>query len=186
MIRISARVEIERIILHDTEISLDETPGFLIGIVDQDSTYYVDFGVKSLGSDERLDMNDIFEVGSVSKVFAASLVSVMTSKGIVSYEDKINQYLPLDLQNPRMDDVTILDLVQHTSGLPVRPHFFGIKERDPQNPYGSIRWDWIVHLCFLKNVNKMSLPQDTTVQGDKYPLGVLPRSEHQKASRLRP
>lgn len=130
------RVEIERIILHDTEISLDETPGFLIGIVDQDSTYYVDFGVKSLGSDERLDMNDIFEVGSVSKVFAASLVSVMTSKGIVSYEDKINQYLPLDLQNPRMDDVTILDLVQHTSGLPVRPHFFGIKERDPQNPYG--------------------------------------------------
>ena len=38
------KVEIERIILHDTEISLDETPGFIIGIVDQDSTYYVEFG----------------------------------------------------------------------------------------------------------------------------------------------
>jgi CubicO group peptidase (beta-lactamase class C family) len=130
------KVEIERIILHDTEISLDETPGFIIGIVDQDSTYYVAFGSDIKGRKSTLNTKDIFELGSITKVYTASLVSILVEEGYVSYDDKINTYLPDEYKNPRMDDVTLLDLVQHTSGLPVRPYFFGMKEKDPQNPYG--------------------------------------------------
>lgn len=130
------KVEIERIILHDTEISLDETPGFIIGIVDQDSTYYVEFGSRAKRSKETLNAEDIFEVGSITKVFTTSLVSVLVNEGVIKYTDLINTYLPLEFQNPRMDEVTILNLIQHTSGLPVRPYFFGMKEKDPQNPYG--------------------------------------------------
>ncbi|MEM9546019.1 MAG: serine hydrolase domain-containing protein [Bacteroidota bacterium] len=130
------KVEIERIILHDTDISLDETPGFIIGIVDQDSTYFVEFGSDVKGGKTTLNTQDVFEVGSITKVFTSSLVSVLVHEGHINYEDKINSYLPLELQNPRMDDVTILNLIQHTSGLPVRPYFFGMKEKDPQNPYG--------------------------------------------------
>lgn len=130
------KVEIQRILLHDTDISLDDTPGFIIGVVDQDSTYYVEFGSKVRGEDIPLNMRDIFELGSLTKVFTASLVSILVEEGVIDYRDPINQYLPADLQNPRMDGVTVLDLVQHTSGLPVRPYFFGIKERDTQNPYG--------------------------------------------------
>lgn len=130
------KVEIERIILHDTDISLDETPGFIIGIVDQDSTYYVEFGSDIRGSKSTLNTKDIFEVGSITKVFTSSLASVLVHQEVLQYKDKINAYLPEQIQNPRMDDVTILDLIQHTSGLPVRPYFFGMKEKDPQNPYG--------------------------------------------------
>lgn len=130
------KVEIERIILHDTDISLDETPGFIIAVVDQDSTYYVEFGSDIKGEKSTLDAEDIFEVGSISKVFTSSLISILVNEGRISYDDKINNYLPPELQNPRMDDVSILNLIQHTSGLPVRPYFFGMKEKDPQNPYG--------------------------------------------------
>lgn len=130
------KVEIERIILHDTEISLDETPGFIIGIVDGDSTYYVEFGSDIKGGKSTLNAEDIFEVGSISKVFTSSLISILVDEGKLRYEDKINSYLPEEFQNPRMDDITVLDLIQHTSGLPVRPYFFGMKEKDPQNPYG--------------------------------------------------
>jgi len=130
------KVEIERIILHDTDISLDDTPGFIIGIIDQDSTYFVDFGSKFKNEKERLNAEDIFETGSISKVFTSSLVSVLVDKGFISYESRINEFLPLEIQNPRMDEVTIINLIQHTSGLPVRPYFFGVKEKDPQNPYG--------------------------------------------------
>lgn len=130
------KVEIERIILHDTDISLDETPGFIIGIIDQDSTYFVEFGSKEKGSKATLDAEDIFEVGSISKVFTSSLVSILVAEGKLRYEDKINFFIPEKFQNPRMDEITILDLIQHTSGLPVRPYFFGLKEKDPQNPYG--------------------------------------------------
>ena len=129
------KVEIERIILHDTDISLDDTPGFIIGIADQDSTYFVEFGAKTKGENDKLGVKDIFEVGSVTKVFTSSLVSVLVQNGIMNYEDKINDYLALPLQNPRMDDVSILNLLQHTSGLPVRPYRFGTKEKDAQNPY---------------------------------------------------
>lgn len=130
------KVEIERIILNDTDISLDNTPGFIIGIVDQDSTYFVDFGTKIRNEKEGLDANDIFETGSITKVFTSSLVSVLVDKELITYVSKINTYLPVEIQNPRMDSVTVLDLIQHTSGLPVRPYFFGVKEKDPQNPYG--------------------------------------------------
>ncbi len=130
------KVEIERIILHDTEISLDETPGFIIGIVDQDSTYYVEFGSDFKGGKSTLNTEDVFEVGSITKVYTSSLVSILVAEGQISYDDRINTYLPEEYQNPRMREVTILNLIQHTSGLPVRPYFFGMKEKDPQNPYG--------------------------------------------------
>lgn len=130
------KVEIERIILHDTDISLDETPGFIIGIVDQDSTYYVEFGSDIKGEKTTLNAEDIFEVGSISKVYTSSLISILVEEGRLKYEDRINTFLPEEFQNPRMDDITILNLIQHTSGLPVRPYFFGMKEKDPQNPYG--------------------------------------------------
>lgn len=130
------KVEIERIILHDTDISLDDTPGFIIGIVDQDSTYYVEFGSKIKNEIESLNAEDIFETGSISKVFTSSLVSILVDRGMITYDTRINDHLPLEIQNPRMDEVTVLNLIQHTSGLPVRPYFFGAKERDPHNPYG--------------------------------------------------
>jgi len=129
------RIELERIILHDTDISLDDTPGFIVGIVDQDSSYFVAFGSKEKKSNETLNTEDIFELGSISKVYTSSLVSILVENGILSVTDKINDYLPIALQNPRMDDVTLLDLIQHTSGLPVRPYMFGTKEKDSQNPY---------------------------------------------------
>jgi len=129
------KVEIQRIILHDTEISLDETPGFIIGIVDGDSTYFVEFGSDSQGGKTTLHAEDVFEVGSITKVFTASLISILVDQGKISYQDKLNDFIPAAFQNPRMDDLTLLDLIQHTSGLPVRPYFFGLKERDPQNPY---------------------------------------------------
>jgi len=129
------KTEIKRIILHDTELSLSDTPGFIIGIIDQDSTYIVDFGSSIKGEEVSIQPEDIYEVGSITKVFTTALVSILVEEGIINYDDKINSFLPIELQNPRMDEVTILNLIHHTSGFPVRPYFFGRKESDPQNPY---------------------------------------------------
>lgn len=139
------KVEIERIILHDTDISLDDTPGFVIGIIDNDSTYFVEFGTKIKGEKIPLSNRDVFEVGSITKVLTASLVSVLEEEGLVSVTDKVNKYLPLDFQNPRMDDVSMLDLIHHTSGLPVRPYMFGTKEKDPQDPYAFFNKSDLLH-----------------------------------------
>ncbi len=130
------RFQIERIILNDTEISLRETPGFIIAIVDGDDTYYIDFGSKSTEhNEEKLNGSDMFELGSLTKVFTSSLVSVLVEDGVLTYDMLVNDILPDKYENPRLSELTILDLIHHTSSLPVRPHYFGKKNIDPDNPY---------------------------------------------------
>ncbi len=133
------KTEIEKIIRFDTDIDFKKNPGFIVGIIDNDSTYFFSFGSKNLKSHESLVKDDIFEVGSVTKVFTACLVSILADNGTLQYSDKINAYLPETYRNPRMENVTIHDLVVHQSGLPKRPSFFGRKEKDSQNPYAHYK-----------------------------------------------
>jgi len=129
------RMEIDKILRYDTEISLKNTPGFIVGIIDNDSTYYFSFGHKTKNENNTIDQNDIFEVGSITKVFTSSVVASLEAKNIISYRDKINDFLPIEYQNPRMDNTFVEDLINHTSSLPKRPSFFGKKEKNVQNPY---------------------------------------------------
>ena len=138
------RMEIEKIIIHDTEISYKKTPGFIIGIIDEDSTYILPFGRKEKNSKLSLNENDIFEAGSVTKVTTALLIDMLVHKSLLSYQDKVNLFLPDSFQNPRMGEITISDLVQHQSGLPRRPHWFGKKEKEIQNPYAHYKEEFLL------------------------------------------
>ena len=129
------RLQLERIILHDTEISLDLTPGFIIGIIDRDSTFFFDFGKSSIDSKEKINAHSIFELGSISKLYTAALVNILIKEGLIEEDAPVNNYLAEDFQNPRLDDLTVKDLVSHQSGFPKRPSFFGKKDKAIQNPY---------------------------------------------------
>jgi CubicO group peptidase (beta-lactamase class C family) len=129
------RIEIDKIIRYDTEISFKKTPGFVIGIIDNDSTYYFSFGQKSKNEDILLTKQDIFEVGSVTKIFTSAVIESLVAKNKLSYHDKLNDFLPFEYQNPRLSHISIENLINHSSGLPKRPLFFGRKEKNIQNPY---------------------------------------------------
>jgi len=129
------KLEINRIIINDTEFSYKETPGFIVAIIDGADNYVIDFGDKSLTTNDTLCSTDIFELGSLSKVMTASLVSQLVENGFLSYESKVNQFIPSPYSNPRLDHITIDDLLHHACGLPTRPSFFGLKNTDPGNPY---------------------------------------------------
>lgn len=129
------KLEISKLIHYDTDISFKKTPGFIIGIIDEDSTYILPFGNKIKGKKDELSATDVFEAGSITKVITAALTDILVSDGLMNYNNPINIYLPESYRNPRMNAVTLLDLINHTSGLPKRPSFFGAKEKDPRNPY---------------------------------------------------
>jgi len=57
------------------------------------------------------------------------------AKNLISYKSKINSFLPIEEQNPRMENLTVEHLIMHQSGFPKRPHFFGKKEQIPNDPY---------------------------------------------------
>lgn len=61
------------------------------------------------------DEKTVFELGSCSKQFTATAIVLLKRQGKLDYNDKISKYLP---ELSFWDNVTIYDLLRHTSGLP--------------------------------------------------------------------
>jgi serine-type D-Ala-D-Ala carboxypeptidase/endopeptidase len=141
--------EIDKIIFHDTEITFDKIPGFVIGIIYRDSVFIYSYGTTTKDSLKVPDRETIFEIGGLTKVFTASLVNLLVEEGVMNYDSTLNHYLPEDYQNDKTEKITINDLIIHTSGLPKLPLEFGIKENEPNNPYANYTKEDL--LDFYKN-----------------------------------
>jgi len=95
-------------------------PGLAIGIVKDDSILYTrGYGVNSLKSQELITANTIFHTGSVSKIFTALAVMNLVKDGRLSLDDKLVDVVPnLNFNDKRIQDITIKNLLNHTSGIP--------------------------------------------------------------------
>ena len=76
--------------------------------------YKNSFGLANELTKEKLNLNSVFELASVSKQFTAMGIVKLKEKGKLNYEDKIGKYLP----ELNFYDISIKNLLQHTSGLP--------------------------------------------------------------------
>jgi serine-type D-Ala-D-Ala carboxypeptidase/endopeptidase len=84
----------------------------------------------------------IFEIGSVTKVFTATLLADMAREGLVGIDDPVSRYLPPGVEMPsRGREITLADLSSHRSGLPALPRGLLLPALTTQrrNPYA--RWD---------------------------------------------
>lgn len=130
------QVEIEKIIRFDSELDYRQVPGFIVGVIDGDSTYIYSFGkYKTEKKSRQITKEDIFEIGSITKLYTSFLIQQLAKKGLCNLDDPANTYIPEPYKNPRLAHVTIHALINHQSGLPLRPERFGSKEKDSQNPY---------------------------------------------------
>ncbi|HEY7341255.1 MAG TPA: serine hydrolase domain-containing protein [Ktedonobacterales bacterium] len=78
----------------------------------------------------------LFEIGSVTKVFTSALLATCVQKGLVRLDDPASSYLPPQAHLP--DEVTLLALATHTSGLPRLPgNIWRSWLRHPRNPYAA-------------------------------------------------
>ena len=89
------------------------------------------------------DERTIFEIGSITKVFTATLLSDMAREGLVALDDPVQRHLPDGLVIPvRGRPITLADLASHTSGLPRLPKGFLRRAlREGANPYASFTVD---------------------------------------------
>jgi CubicO group peptidase (beta-lactamase class C family) len=129
--------EIQKIVRYETGIQKEKTPGYIVGIVSKDSTYILPFGYREPGSSERLTPSDVFEVGSISKVFTATILAQLVAKEKIGWDHSINLYLPDQCRNEALQQITISDLASNQSGFPKLPPFFGLFQHDVQNPFAS-------------------------------------------------
>lgn len=90
-------------------------PGMAVAIVADGQRYLYEFGVMSKTTGKPVTRDTLFEIGSVSKTFTATLVSVAQISGHLALSDPASKHLPA-LRGSSFDKVSLLDLGTHTSG----------------------------------------------------------------------
>lgn len=73
------------------------------------------YGQRSLADKRPVEADTLFPIGSVSKQFTCAALLLLADEGKLSAHDPVAKYYP-DLT--RAKDITLLDLMNHTSGYP--------------------------------------------------------------------
>lgn len=112
--------------------------GIAAGVITKDGRRVFGYGRLANDRDQQPDGNTLFEIGSMTKVFTALVLADMARDGLVKPDDPVRRYLPDSVTVPMRGgrEITLLDLVTHSSGLPRMPSNFELSEsRSPGDPY---------------------------------------------------
>lgn len=93
-------------------------PGFVLWVETPTGAYWRAVGVADVTSCEPLQPTAPFQIGSNTKMMTAMIIFQLQEEGVLSIADPISDWLPtIAAQLPYGDDITIAQLLTHTSGL---------------------------------------------------------------------
>jgi D-alanyl-D-alanine-carboxypeptidase/D-alanyl-D-alanine-endopeptidase len=125
--------DLQRIV--EDRVHSGRSTGIVAGVVLPDGTTRL----AGYGEDHGrpLDGDSVFEIGSITKTFTATLLALMVQDHDVDLDDPVASLLPPGTSVPRRDgiQITLEDLATHTSGLPRNPT--NLDPKDPANPYAD-------------------------------------------------
>ncbi|MBW3505799.1 class C beta-lactamase [Pseudomonas sp. NKUCC02_KPG] len=90
-------------------------PGLVIAVSVNGKQHFYNFGVASKATKEPMSPDTLFEVGSISKVFTATLATYAQAKGQLSLNDTVAKYEP-ELEGTPFGKITLTHLATHTAG----------------------------------------------------------------------
>ena len=96
-------------------------PGMAIAVVCKDQVIHLKgFGVREAGKEERVDADTVFQLASVSKPMASTVLAALVGEGLIDWDDRVIDHDPgFRLSDPFVTrEVTLRDLLCHRSGLP--------------------------------------------------------------------
>ena len=113
------------------------TVGLSVGILQDGKMHFYGYGETAIGNKTIPDSATIFEIGSISKTFTATLLAIAVGEGKVRLDDPVNKYLPDSIPLLQYNNrvVTLRDLSNHTSAIPRMPSNFQSTVVDPKDPY---------------------------------------------------
>lgn len=97
-----------------------EVPGLSVSIVKDGKVLLAKgYGVKKLGTDNKVDENTLFSIASNSKAFTGTALALLIEEGKLKWDDRVNQHLPWFkmADNYITTNLTVRDLLVHQSGL---------------------------------------------------------------------
>lgn len=92
-----------------------DIPGMAVAVTVNGQQQYFNYGVASTQSGAPVTPDTIFEIGSISKTFTATLAAYAQTLGRISLNDHPSTYLP-QLADSAIDKASLLNLGTYTSG----------------------------------------------------------------------
>ncbi|WP_167087225.1 serine hydrolase domain-containing protein [Massilia frigida] len=122
---ITARVDIDK-----------KGTGIVVGLIDPRGSRVISYGSLSAGG-APAGVDTVYEIGSITKVFTAILLSDMVLRGDVKLDDPIGAYLPANVKTPlfKGKPITLRELSAQLSGLPSTPP--NLAPANPANPFAD-------------------------------------------------
>jgi CubicO group peptidase (beta-lactamase class C family) len=97
-----------------------DVPGMVVALTVNGKRHFYHYGIASKDTKRRVTSDTLFEIGSISKTFTATLASYAQGNGNLVLSDHPGEHLPA-LRGSRFDDATLLDLGTYTpGGLPLQ------------------------------------------------------------------
>jgi len=90
-------------------------PGVAVGVIAQGKTYLFNYGVTSRQTKSPVTSSTLFELGSISKTFTATLASYAQTKGNLKLTDTVATHLP-QMKETAFGSVSLMQLGTHTPG----------------------------------------------------------------------
>ncbi|WP_334190120.1 class C beta-lactamase [Noviherbaspirillum sp.] len=174
-----------------------DVPGMAVAVTINGKRHFYNYGIASKDTKRRVTSDTLFEIGSISKTFTATLASYAQVNGNLALSDHPGDHLPA-LRGSRLDDATLLDLGTYTpGGLPLQvPDGIDHDEQlidylnawQPVHQPGSRRMYSNVSIGLLGMVaaTSMQTPFDSAVERTIFrPLGMRNSYFHVPASKMR-
>lgn len=93
------------------------SPGVIAGVwIEGQGSYVTSAGVANIATNEPMDKNMHFRIGSVTKTFTGICVLTLADDSLINLDTPISAYLP-EKNIPRGDEITVRMLGNMTSGL---------------------------------------------------------------------
>jgi CubicO group peptidase (beta-lactamase class C family) len=113
--------------------------------------------------------NSAFEIGSITKVFTATLLSNFVNEQQLTIDDHIQDYLDFKIKSE--NKITFKQLANHTSGLPRLPSNLNFFFVDRDNPYKDYNREMLID--YLTNKVELNQEPGTTYEYSNLGAGVL-------------
>src|SRR5207302_4170189 len=103
----------------ETALNDWQIPGMAVCIVRNGSVVLMKgYGVKEMGTNDKVDENTLFMIGSNSKAFTATALAMLETEKKISLDDKVTKWIPeFKLDNKLAGEQAIIrDLLCHRLG----------------------------------------------------------------------
>ncbi|WP_390893329.1 class C beta-lactamase [Mycobacterium deserti] len=92
-----------------------DVPGIAVAVIEDGTPAFFNFGIASKESGTPVSQDTLFEIGSLSKTFTATLAASAETTGTISLTEQPGRYMPA-LRGTSLDAARLLDLAAYTAG----------------------------------------------------------------------